>query len=1035
MGFEEQYQQAKKETLPTISGFDSMYRQAQTTPVRPLQRQPVVFRGASAGMTYPYSGTPAETPDIDVIRNLKDFANIGSDFLQARMSGKRWANKAAIQPLVFALATLDYKKQKKIGLSDLVTGRRPKSFNKIRKDVEKEILSEFDKAATRIPKFEVRPATTPAEKVADIVTGGAKFVFKLWLLKKANPNLSGGALWEMENLSSGGTPGLGYAMHGAFSAPGKLIKGVKLPAKAGRLAAESAALASVSAIEQKIDTGEIDPVQVGIAAALPVALRTPKAIKKLIRARHPKVMKAVADIQTGKISPVDTTNKAVIDWSTKAKLLNVTERKVAVHKLRQQQHARYTAKKEIELKKGASSFEAHMAAKKARGGKAGVPEIEPLVLSNAQREVYGRQIETVYPKHKGFQRAGAYDAITKMENGKLPTNYEIGLLEPVFGTETTVKIFQSLKGKKPIELADIPALVRDIPKAIRFGFDPQAARGLSKITLRHPLIYLSALGKNIRGIFSKKYADRVSKAVEASPAYELGKKNYGVHHLSMKPWASVEAGTKLEQYGQISELFLRSKNRVIKGIGRWLRASERGANLGVNDALNKLVIKGEKDLARYGRNKNLSVADIAKWRKGRGHDINIYSKRVTAKHPKIKAIQRAANWVVFSPSYTASGLAAGPQSFIKLATGKGFAGRTYAMQIMLSRVAGLTAASSMVGYAAYKWRLRNPTEEPPIDSSPNPLNPLYGKIRHEEDVYDLGFGDIAEVRLMARIGLSAYMATKEVLTGKQVTTAFGKKLPSAGESFSRYLESKRTLYLSLGKQLLTGKDWLGNPVDLKDTALDNLPFEFFQAFVEAGEADGLWEDIANGMEIDVAKKTLGNLGPAIAALGGVGTGSYPVHAAATRSKFRNIVSQQKHGVNWDELTLQKQSRLQADHREQFAVLSERVRKEKVGLPFSEERTKGEEREAQSRVSKMLSKENKMLVKDIDLEISRMPKKWYLNDERYNRYQELIAQYLDERLSKKDFAGMDEKRRIQMTQIIVKVAKNKALGTLRREVGR
>lgn len=991
--------------------------------VRPLQRQlgtkldtSLIQEAQRGGGRWGDMPTDGISGDLS-LRGLKQAINIVPNIAKKILSPEGIPNKFVIK-----------------GLSHILS--KIMDLDMSPEELEDDLVKKWKRVQGRVPSLMVDPPEGLGEKVVDIGANVGQFVTELAVLKKVAPvGTSESVIWEMQNLMSGGKPGMGVAMHGAFTAPGKIIKGTTLAAKTGRVAAESAGLAGLTALEQKIDTGEIDFMGVATAAALPVALRTPKVVKALIRKRNPKVMKAITDIQTGKLSPIDTANKTVTDWSKKAQLLNKTERKTAVHKLRQQQHARYTAKKELELKRGASSFQAHTAAKKVRGGKAGTPEIEPLVLSPVQMEVYGRQIEAVYPKHKGFQRAGTYDAITKMTNGKIPTNYEFGLLEPVFGTKATIELAQSLKGKKGLELADIPMLIRDLPKALRFGFDPQAARGLSKMTIRHPLIYLSALGKNIRGIFSKKYADRLSTAIEKSPVYELGKKSYKTNYLSMKPWASVDTGTKLEQYGHVSEIFLRSKNRIIKGIGKWLRASERGANLGMNDALNKLVIKGEKDLTRYSRNKSLSEESIAAWRKQRGHDINIFTKRITARHPKIKALQKAANWLVFSPSYTASGLASGPQSFIKLATGKGFADRTYAMQIMLSRLAGLTAVSSMIGYVGYKWRLRNPTEEPPIDSSPNPLDTLFGKIRRGEDVYDLGFGDVADYRLMAHIGVSAHIAAKELLTGKQVTTAGKKKPPSAGEAFSRYLNSKRTLYITLGKQLLTGKDWLGNPVTLKDTALDNLPFEFFQAFVEAGEADGIWEDIANGMEIDATKKALGNLAPSIAALGGVGTGSYPVHAATTRYKFQDIIAEQKHNKKWDELSLSEQNRLKSEHKKQFVVLSEKVRKERIDVPFSLERIQKEETEANRRVTKMLSKSSRGLVKDIDLGVSRRPKNWYLNDKRYNRYQELVAQFADERLSKVDFTDMEDKRRVARVQVIVKAAKNKAFGTLRREIGR
>lgn len=842
------------------------------------------------------------------------------------------------------------------------------------KEIQADIIAKHKEIQSKIPVLEVDPPEGTAEKLVDIKANIGQFATELAILKGAAPaGTSMAAIYEMENLMSGGTPGTGLLVHGAFSAPGKIS-------------------------------------------------RTVKALKL----RH---VAAVA-------KPMSPLDKTVQDWASKATVTAIPKRKAAVKALHKRQSARYKAKR-IELEsKGFSKKQAHEIAGKARAGKADIPEMSPLVLTPAERAVFDARIAKAYPLGpKSLTQANAMDILTKMEQGGIPTDYEFGLLEPVFGRETLTKVYNAIVSKKGLELWDIPKLGRDIPKAIRFGFDPQAARGLSKVTIRHPIIYLKALGKNIRGIFSKKYADRIGKAIEGSSAYKLGKESYGANYLSMRPWASVEAGTKLEQYGHVSEVFLRSKNRVIRGIGKWLRASERGANLGMNDALNKLVIKGEKDLARYGRNKNLSEATKATWRKSRGRDINIFTKRLTAKHPKGKEIQKAANWVVFSPSYTISGLASGPQSFIKLATGKGLADKTYGMQIMLSRLAGLTAVSSIVGYAGYKHRLKNPTEEPVIDSSANPADPLFGKIRHKNEVYDLGFGDVADYRLAAQIGLSAHMATKELLAEKQVTTVGKIKPPSAGEAFLRYLNSKRTLYLTFAKQLLTGKDWLGRPVTLKDTALDNLPFEFLQAFVEAGEADGLWEDMANGLELDSAKKALGNLAPSVAALGGIGTGSYPVHATTTRYKFQDIIAEQKHGKAWGELTLREQKGLKSDHRTQFAILSERVRKETIEVPFSEERIQREKTEANRRVSKMLSERSKGLVKDIDLDVGRRPKKFYLNDERYNRYQELVAQEVDERLSKVDFAGMEEKRRIARTQIIVKVAKNKALATLRREVKR
>lgn len=924
-------------------------------------------------------------------------------------------------------------------------GIDPPSLRETQKKFKQAVLGEYEKG---VPEFDISPATTVGEKATDIAAGVTGFVAQLAILKKAFPGVSGSALWEMENLSSGGTPGVGAATYGVFNLPGKVIKGVSVAAKAGRVVSESALLGGLSAVHQKIETGEIDAIDVLISAGIPIGLRAAGGakgiLKRALKAKNPKAIKAVNEVtiktpekpieaQTP-AERVQTTNQQLIEAVTTSKLLTSTEVKAAHKALRRRQVGRGIKATRAALRAGRPAGEAIRAGRKAYGGKSKVPKMTPPDLTPAQWEGYNKKILEAYPLNKKrvqFQRTGAQEALDKLRTGDIPTNYEIGLLEPVLGTETATKLFEALQSKKGLELWDIPTLIRDVPKALRFGFDPQAARGLSKVTIRHPLIYLSALGKNIRGIFSKKYTDAISKTIEASPAYKLGQKEYGTNYLSMKPWASVEAGTKLEQYGHISDIFRRSNNRVIKGIGTWLRASERGANLGMNDALNKLVIKGEKDLARYSRSRTLSDKQISSWRKARGHDINIFTKRITMKHPKGKAIQRAANWLVFSPSYTASGLASGPQSFIRLATGKGFASRTYAMQIMLSRLAGLTAASSAIGYVGHKWRLKNPTEEPPIDSSANPIDPLFGKVRHGLEVYDLGFGDVADYRLIARIGLSAYMGAKKLLTGKEITSIGGKKIPTAGESFGRYLESKRTLYISLAKQLATGKDWLGNSVTLKDTALDNLPFEFFQAFVEAGAADGLWESMAEGIDLDTAKKTLGNLAPAIAALGGVGTGSYPTYTSVTRSKFRNVIAKREYGKRWDILTQTEQRKLSTKHRKAFSAFEQKIKVERIEKPANLAAIQEEQRKSGVKITKLLSKSNREKIKDVSVKVSRRPKNFYLNDERYQQYQELVAEYINERLSRINLAGKSDKVRIRMLEITVKMAKAKAFRDIRR----
>ena len=735
---------------------------------------------------------------------------------------------------------------------------------------------------------------------------------------------------------------------------------------------------------------------------------------------------------------IEGVNKTVANWVDKAKPLNKTVRKQKVHEFRQQQAARVAAKYKYLREQGVPRYKAVLMARSAAKGKASIPEVEPLNLSDAQLDVYSRKIEQVYGTRKPFQMGTATFALEKMQNGRIPTNYEFGILEPILGYETTEKLFKNLATQKDYGIWKYPELIRDGWKAIRFGLDPQVARQLSKTKYRHPGTYYKSLWINIKSIFTKRQHNTIRKAVEADPYYKLGHEEYGLNYLSVAPWSSHAAGTKLQQYGRLADVLLKRKSPTLRFFGRWLHNAEIGADLGTNHALNRLAQKGERDLARFSKRmaakgKPLSEEAISAWRRQRGKQINVFTKRLVAKNPKAVEIQRAANWILFSPAYTVSPPVADISGVVRLITGKGIANKTYGMQLILSQLSALTAMSGALSYFGLKAKAANPTEEPPVDSSVNPLNTLWGKGRVGNDVFDLSFGDVAPYRLLARIGVSSYLEAQRLLTGKEQRTVAGKKVPTSGEAFLQYMNSKQTLWLGVAKTLLTKKDWLGNPIDLKGTVIENLPFEFFQSFVDAGASDGIWEDMAAGQDIDAAKKAIGNIPVSVASLGGVGTLTYPVPAYQTQKKFKDIVAQNNYGKVWDDLTPQEQGKLQSQHREQFDMFAEKIRAERVEKPVSMERIKEEQFKSGQKIRGLLSKKNKKLMKDIDVTVSRRPKDFYLNDVRYQKYQELTAQYINERMDKIDLTFISDRRRVLLLKNIVKNAKNRAYATLRREM--
>ena len=108
----------------------------------------------------------------------------------------------------------------------------PEEAERMRKSLER-----GRKRVEKLSPLYVSEAETLAEKGVDVIAGITGFVVQLAALKRAMPTAPPAVIWEVQNLATGGTPGMGGAMYGAFSVPGKIIKGITIPAKVGRLAA------------------------------------------------------------------------------------------------------------------------------------------------------------------------------------------------------------------------------------------------------------------------------------------------------------------------------------------------------------------------------------------------------------------------------------------------------------------------------------------------------------------------------------------------------------------------------------------------------------------------------------------------------------------------------------------------------------------------------------------------------------------------------------------------------------------------------
>jgi hypothetical protein len=707
-------------------------------------------------------------------------------------------------------------------------------------------------------------------------------------------------------------------------------------------------------------------------------------------------------------------NTELLNWANKAKIMRRTDVQKALGKHRQAQAGGGLRSLQWHLSRGSDVFTAIEKSKRGYKKTAIVPEITPPKLSDAQWESYARRILDLYPSHTGrfqFQRTNTLDAFIKIKNGKIPTNYEFQLLEPVMGKETTEALWKKLAAKRKFSSWEIPALSIQAGKSI-FSLDIQTPRQARSVALRHPKIYAQATWDNIKGYISPKSAAKAHNKLVTSKGYQDSTK-----YLNYVSAGGYKTNARLEQYSLgLTERMVnvQFKNKVldiaggtgIRSYGKLMAASERGAASGINRAMKGMWDHAMKQLNAMP---NLTEAQREAWKINRGKTINTFLKVIRAKDPHARRLQGAANYVLFSPSVTV----ARPLSIKAMVANEG--SRSYATQLILSNIGSIAAVASIGAIIGNHERTENPAKAPRFDGGLNPLASDFGKLRSKDTIFDFTGGDAQFYRILTRVGVSAYLWGQEKVSGKEQTKILGQKVKPAGETILDYFKTRETATLGYAKALLSGKDWLGKDIDGLAASVKAFTPEVFQAAIQAGLADGTWAALAAGVGTTLS----------------AGVDTYPVPATAIRREFKDTIAKKKHDKTWDNLTPQQAIRLRVENRKEFEDLDRQVKEEHVDTPFIPEEDISQSR---LKILKGLSKENRAKVKGISVGVTRMTKNFKLNDERYQMYQESVSKYLNDRLNKTKLEeDMNPRLRIARIESAVKFAKAKALMDVRRSM--
>ncbi|MFA5158146.1 MAG: hypothetical protein WC451_03120 [Patescibacteria group bacterium] len=930
-------------------------------------------------------------------------------------------------------------------------------------------------------EFDVPAAESFGEYAVDIGAGIGAFMTQLAIAKKIIPPgtvISDTVAWEMINRVNGGKPGEGVAMHAAFSSAGVAgekivgkIPGKKLIAKVARgalgPAPASIAMGGVAA------AGGASPTEIAIQAGIPYAHAGIKGIKSTIGEAK---LKRTIGKKTGEvkltpepeltISPEEQRikiiehNRAVSKWieagkpegkkpvlpdlgeAPKAKTegfedvrtkinTGLSKAKKIAAKLvkpgqkaeRIQRAAAFEKYKGELVEKGVPVSEALKQAKSKLKGPLleQQPKYEPPKLETQQWEKISEEIDRS-GKFQTYEKIRAQNAVeNKLRNGQPLQDNEIELLSRIFGPEF-------VKAARRVQPWQAKAW-RNFEEVMNFwkigaSFDIQMRRQARWLRGRHPVMYAKAVGKNVAGYFSTKAADKIRFEYSGDPLHKQAKAD-GV--VFLEPPGRLSDAVPV---GQRIEFFRTALPSKIKGVGRLYKASQRGFVESFNWMQQKLYNYKIDQWHNSGRQISPEMrADLADF----NNTLLGFSQPKTDFGAKARRTLSVAMW---SPTLTWSRIRTPSMIFSNKAM------RTEVATTMASYI----GTGLMMMYAAKRFG--------GFEVEFNPQSTDFGKVKIKNTRFDV-FGDGGPyIRALVQF----VSGQKKTSTGKIIDYPRGKTL-------TNFLRNKRSAFIDFTFRMITGESYAGQKIwelpewdevkkkgsgwvglaklGEKMTATEAGKIAFFggreivntfapffmEASVEAMYNDGIPIGLLAGTEEFFSGTTL----------------SYKPTKAAELQMLKDSVADLHYNKNWEDLGQREQIQLNRRYSSEFEQMGLEARRERAKRTDYEfvGKVVEESKEAGQNVYKKLDKNLQKAMKDANVPgdiigLSRRAGKWSLNDTRYERYQTLTAERLNEILPKlfnsKSWSRLSETQKTERIKDMITTAKTWSRRRLVKESG-
>lgn len=630
------------------------------------------------------------------------------------------------------------------------------------------------------------------------------------------------------------------------------------------------------------------------------------------------------------------------------------------------------------LEEGVTPLAAH---RQARGALKGIladrPQFSPPELSDEKWVALEEDIQNNPYEKFGLWQDNALEALDMVRKGIVPPRFQIAMLEQQFGREFVESIPQ------PFDPWDVFSQALGLPRATLSSGDISGiARQGRLLANAYPKEGAKMITASLTSFASEEKAIELDKKMRQDDDYAYWK----------------DVGLELPGFAEATPEYEKEERFPTGGIAEKIplvRRSERSFTVGLN-TLRFGVAKQLRALTEAESGKQITIKrakQIAGW-------VNAASGRAgRVQHNALKQISMLLNKVMFSPRFALSRVTA-PARLLALhnpivlrSAWRSFAAieGTNIMIALLAAIAGAT-----------------------IELDPRSAD--FKKVKTGRLRLDLNAGFQQPLRFLQQM-ISPVTKTE---AGK--VRDIGRR-----EAISRFARSKQAPWSGLIWDIFEGRNWIGEPLghispELTDKLTRAIPFMTEEQAKQiedvlgkyptvTGIAKEAYERIVYLALQGITDAALEEGWPtallATSEIFGVSSQAYERRASTKLQQLQDIAAQEKYDRKWDNLTPRQQRDIWKEQQTEWEDLETRVGQERIAkTPSQEVFPTRQEAAVRKSMQKAMPKDIKDELFRIGLQVSGVSRtltiekrKFYLNDVRWEKYQELATEEIKKSLSK------------------------------------